>query len=89
MGDNSDVFFENPYEWQDTDGDGVGTTRIYSHSDQMSGRTPMAMGTERMRCFPDLGEWNDTDGDGVGDNTDYYPLMEKGGNGNGLWERLQ
>ena len=70
------MFFENPYEWQDTDGDGVGDNSdlFPFRSDEWQDTDGDGYG-ENEDAFPlDLGEWNDTDGDGVGDNTDYYPL---------------
>ena len=72
------MFVENPYEWSDSDGDGVG-----DNSDVFPERTTEWQDTdgdgygENEDAFPlDVSEWNDTDGDGVGDNSDYYPLDE-------------
>ncbi len=61
--DQFDAFPDNPFEFCDTDGDGLGDT---CDPDADGDGTP-----DMRDAFPvDDREWADTDGDGVGDNSD-------------------
>ena len=73
--DEQDLFPNDPLEWSDNDGDGVGDNSdcnnddasIYLDSDDDSV-------CDEQDLFPnDPLEWSDLDGDGVGDNSDYCP----------------
>jgi len=61
--DSKDAFPDNPYEYVDTDGDGVGDNLDLDMDDDGY--------PDEEDAFPrDPSEWNDTDGDDIGDNQD-------------------
>ena len=72
VGDNSDVFPEDPTEWADFDGDGVGDNSDAFPEDPTEWADTDGDGVgDNSDAFPeDPTEWADSDGDGVGDNAD-------------------
>lgn len=79
IGDNSDVFPNNPTEQYDSDGDGVGDNAdaLPYDSTQWADRDHDGYGDNangnNPDAFPDDStEWRDSDNDGVGDNKDIY-----------------
>lgn len=65
--DSEDAFPQDPQEWLDSDGDGIG-----NNSDSDRDGDGVANADD---VFPDdEAEWLDSDGDGVGDNKDAYPF---------------
>ncbi|MDE0954394.1 MAG: hypothetical protein OR994_06935, partial [Candidatus Poseidoniales archaeon] len=76
VGNNTDVFPENPFETNDTDGDGVGDNRDVFPNDSTEWKDTDFDGIgNNSDAFPeDYTQWNDTDGDGYGDNqSGLYP----------------
>ena len=76
VGDNTDVFIENPNEWSDLDGDGVGdNTDLFPVNPSEWIDTDGDGIGDNLDAFPmDIDEWIDDDGDGIGNNADAYPL---------------
>jgi len=76
IADKKDAFPEDPYEWIDTDMDGIGdNSDIDDDGDGFN---------DSSDAFPlDRNEWSDTDGDGIGDNWDDDwdgdSMLDKGG----------
>ena len=81
--DNVDAFPENPFQWNDTDGDGYGDNNAVSGGDSCVNEYGRSNQSGRLGCpdadfdgwaddvdvFPDDGlQWVDSDGDGYGDN---------------------
>ncbi|MBI0583284.1 MAG: hypothetical protein ISF22_03550, partial [Methanomassiliicoccus sp.] len=69
--DVTDAFPDDPREWSDSDGDGVGDNSDHApFADRDGDGYP-----DNEDAFPDdLLEWRDADGNGVGDNSEFYPL---------------
>ena len=71
-----DEFPDDPDEWADTDGDGVGdeSDAFPEDSSEQVDTDEDGFG-DNTDHFPfDNTEWIDTDGDGVGDNSDAFPM---------------
>ena len=75
FGDNSDMFPNNPNEWNDTDMDGFGdNSDMFPEDSNEWNDTDMDGFGDNSDMFPsNPNEWNDTDMDGVGDNSDAFP----------------
>ncbi|MEE2667161.1 MAG: hypothetical protein VYC27_05930 [Candidatus Thermoplasmatota archaeon] len=84
--DNVDAFPANPFQWNDTDGDGYGDNNAVSGGDSCVNEYGRSNQSGRLGCpdadfdgwaddidvFPDDGlQWVDSDGDGYGDNYVY------------------
>jgi WD40 repeat protein len=84
--DPVDAFPENPFQWNDTDGDGFGDNSAVNGGDNCVNEFGRSNKMGRFGCpdrdvdgyadvddaFPDdFNQWADTDGDGFGDNYSY------------------
>ena len=71
----TDVFPNDPNEWEDSDGDGVGENSDAFPNDPNEWEDSDGDGVgDNSDFFPnDPNEWEDSDGDGVGDNSDAFP----------------
>ncbi|MGK0499066.1 MAG: filamentous hemagglutinin family protein [Oceanicoccus sp.] len=75
VGDNSDLFPNDPNESTDSDGDGVGDNSDLFPNDPNESTDSDGDGVgDNSDLFPnDPNESTDSDGDGVGDNSDLFP----------------
>merc|ERR1719174_888154 len=64
--DSEDAFPDDPNEWKDTDGDGVGDNADKDRDND-------GVEDDKDKFPDDPTEWADSDKDGVGDNKDAYP----------------
>jgi hypothetical protein len=68
---NEDVFPNDPTQWNDTDGDGLGDNRDGNNPDLRPHDGDNDGVDDILDPFPeDPSEWRDSDGDGLGDNAD-------------------
>ncbi len=89
--DVNDAFPLDPYEWLDTDGDGIGNNAdLDDDGDGVLDLDEIELGldpliadfdgdgyNDSIDAFPDdPDEWLDSDGDGVGDNSDKFPTLK-------------